>query len=37
VTSLLDGSVTAFDQDVPFQLRGTIGFGADGSVTVAQQ
>ena len=35
VTSLLDGSASAIDQDVPFQLRGTIGFGADGSVTVS--
>ena len=37
VMSLLDGSLSAFDQDVPFQLRGTIAFGADESVTVSQQ
>jgi hypothetical protein len=37
VTSLLDGSVSAFDQDVPFQLRATITLGADGAITVAQQ
>ncbi len=37
VTSLLDGTVSAFDQDVPFQLRGTIAFGADDAVTVTQR
>ncbi len=37
VTSLLDGSVTAFDQDVPFRLRATISLGADDAVTVVQQ
>lgn len=37
VTSLLDGSVSAFDQDVPFQLRATITLGADDAITVVQQ
>ena len=37
VTSLLDGSVSAFDQDVPFQLRATIAFGAGDAVTVTQR
>jgi hypothetical protein len=37
VTSLLDGSVSAFDQDVPFQLRATIAVGADDSLTVTQR
>jgi len=37
VTSLLDGSVSAFDQDVPFQLRATITLGAGDAVTVVQQ
>jgi hypothetical protein len=37
VTSLLDGSVSAFDQDVPFRLRATITLGADDAITVAQQ
>ena len=37
VTSLLDGSVSAFDQDVPFQLRATIAFGAGDAVTVTQK
>lgn len=36
VTSLLDGSVSTFDQDVPFQLRATITLGADDAVTVVQ-
>lgn len=34
VTSLYDGKVTTFDQDVPFQLRARLAFGADGSITV---
>ena len=37
VTSLLDGSVSAFDQDVPFQLRATIVFRAGNAVTVTQR
>ncbi|MEO6532981.1 MAG: hypothetical protein ABIO06_05335 [Pseudolysinimonas sp.] len=37
VTSLLDGSVSAFDQDVPFRLRATITLGANDAVTVTQQ
>jgi len=37
VTSLLDGSVSTFDQDVPFQLRATIAVGANDAVTVAQR
>jgi hypothetical protein len=37
VTSLLDGSVSAFDQDVPFQLRAAITVGVDDSVTVIQR
>ena len=37
VTSLLDGSVSAFDQDVPFQLRATITLGADDAITVTQE
>jgi len=36
VTSLLDGSVSSFDQDVPFQLRATITLGADDAITVTQ-
>jgi hypothetical protein len=37
VTSLFDGAVSEFDQDVPFQLRATITLGADNTVTVAEQ
>ncbi|MEO6116540.1 MAG: hypothetical protein ABIP33_09165 [Pseudolysinimonas sp.] len=37
VTSLLDGSVSAFDQDVPFKLHATITLGADDAITVVQQ
>lgn len=37
VTSLLNGSVSAFDQDVPFRLRAAIALGADGAVTVVQR
>ena len=37
VTSLLDGSVSSFDQDVPFQLRATITLGAGDAITVTQQ
>lgn len=36
VTSLLDGSVSTFDQDVPFRLRATITLGADDAITVVQ-
>ena len=37
VTSLLDGSVSTFDQDVPFQLRATITLGADDAITITQR
>ncbi|HEY4224473.1 MAG TPA: hypothetical protein VGM70_01505 [Pseudolysinimonas sp.] len=37
VTSLLDGAVTAFDQDVPFQLTATVTLGADDAITVTQE
>jgi hypothetical protein len=37
VTSLLDGSVSTFDQDVPFQLRASITLGADDAITVTQR
>jgi hypothetical protein len=37
VTSLLDGSVSTFDQDVPFQLRGTVTLGANDAITVVQR
>jgi len=37
VISLLDGSPSTFDQDVPFQLRATITIGADDAITVVQQ
>jgi hypothetical protein len=37
VTSLLDGSTSTFDQDVPFRLRATITLGADDAITVTQQ
>ncbi len=37
VTSLLDGTLTAFDQDVPFQLRATVTLGAGDAITVTQQ
>ena len=37
VTSLLDGSTSTFDQDVPFRLRATITLGADDAITVVQQ
>lgn len=37
VISLLDGSQSTFDQDVPFQLRATITLGADDAITVVQQ
>ena len=37
VTSLLDGSVSTFDQDVPFQLRASIALGADDAITVVQR
>jgi hypothetical protein len=37
VTSLLDGTVSAFDQDVPFRLRATITVGADDAITVVQR
>ncbi|HEY4151771.1 MAG TPA: hypothetical protein VGM38_00475 [Pseudolysinimonas sp.] len=37
VTSLLDGSVSAFDQDVPFQLRATIAIDANNAVSVVQR
>jgi len=36
VTSLLDGSQSTFDQDVPFRLRATITLGADDAITVVQ-
>ena len=36
VTSLLDGTVTTFDQDVPFQLRATVTLGAGDAITVVQ-
>jgi hypothetical protein len=37
VTSLLDGSVSTFDQDVPFMLRATITVGANDTIVVTQQ
>jgi len=37
VTSLLDGSTSTFDQDVPFRLGATITLGADDAITVVQQ
>lgn len=37
VTSLLDGSTSTFDQDVPFRLRATITLGADDTITVTQK
>lgn len=37
VTSLLDGSQSTFDQDVPFRLQATITLGADDAITVVQQ
>jgi hypothetical protein len=37
VTSLLDGTVSTFDQDVPFRLRATIALGAADAVTVIQR
>jgi hypothetical protein len=37
VTSLLDGSASTFDQDVPFQLRATITIGANDAISVAQR
>lgn len=37
VTSLLDGSVSTFDQDVPFMLRATITVGANDTIAVTQQ
>jgi hypothetical protein len=37
ITSLLDGSKSAFDQDVPFQLRALITLGPDDAITVTQQ
>lgn len=37
VTSLLDGSTSVFDQDVPFRLRATITLGAGDSITVSQR
>ncbi len=37
VTSLLDGSTSTFDQDVPFRLRATITLGANDAITVVQQ
>lgn len=37
VTSLLDGTVTAFDQDVPFQLSATVTLGAADAISVVQE
>jgi len=37
VTSLLDGSVSSFDQDVPFRLNATITLGAGDAITVTQR
>lgn len=37
VTSLLDGSASTFDQDVPFRLRATITLGAGDAITVTQR
>ncbi|MEP6843917.1 MAG: hypothetical protein ABJA11_10365, partial [Pseudolysinimonas sp.] len=37
VTSLLDGTVSTFDQDVPFQIRAAVDLGADDAVTVTQR
>jgi hypothetical protein len=37
VTSLLDGSQSTFDQDVPFRLRAVITLGADDAITVTQR
>jgi hypothetical protein len=37
VTSLLDGAVTTFDQDVPFQLRATVTLGPADAITVTQK
>ncbi len=37
VTSLLDGAVTSFDQDVPFRLTATVTLGSDDAITVTQQ
>ena len=37
VTSLLDGSTSVFDQDVPFRLRATIALGAGDAITVSQR
>jgi hypothetical protein len=36
VTSLFDGSVSTFDQDVPFEVEADITLGPDDSITVTQ-